>query len=400
MSELPEHPSGRYTEVITPAPKSSQRSRGFLVLLAVVLTFVTGWATGIYTWSEWSQSEKKAEEKMEIETTASEQVAPILQVFPQKQPTIRSATTLKPEKGEAAEIMKILNQPTLQSPSVFASPVSLSELTSLFEEGSYKIRLSEEALLPSALDARPILETLQQEVAYWRPVRFDDEAKKQLVDQWAIWRSVPVGGMIIDLRFFQDGNRFQGAADLAGLFLGPGQPLFSLEGMKFPQQVFLSDLQPLERNSDFPIVILTNRYTRGAAEVFACLLRKNAAALIVGEATAGEGGLYTESRLESGRSLRLATVRATISDGTTLLGVSLLPDMIVDMDITMEEQFFALAASRSIVETIVRPRFRKRRSDMEMIPDPLLDDNELVIPAVDERLAFSVDLIQALLVGR
>lgn len=285
----------------------------------------------------------------------------------------------------------------MESPALTGRDTSVEKIRSLFDSRSYKMRLSAEPVLEVDPATDSLLTTVRENIAYWRPARFDDRARRRFMEYWSIWRSTPIDGLVIDLRFFRDGNQFEGAAALAGLFASPGQPLFSLEGLNFPQRLFVSERQPLEISGRLPMVVLVHGETRGAAEVFAALLRRHQGALLLGEPTAGEGGLYTETKLASGRFVRMATARATLPDGSALLGVSIKPDMILYSEEPASELgLFRLAQTSGVNDVIRMPVIPKRRADEASNPDPRLDDVDWDRPAQDEALVLGLDLIQAL----
>jgi hypothetical protein len=390
---MPERPIGRYTEV-APRDKRARFARVFLITIAISLTFITGWATGVYTWSEWGSHQAHTQDHQNHTSPPTTDTVPLQDLPPF--PTRYTDRQLMPQPAEYDEIRQLLNSNIKETPFLAAAQMEAGTLERLFKKHTYKLRLSEQAELLPPSAARTLTATIRDRVAYWRPLRFDTTTRQRFIEQWSIWRSAPVDGLIIDLRFFRDGNNYEGAAALASLFTPPGKPLFTLEGMNFPQQLFRSEFQPLELAQTLPIVLLVNRDTRGAAEALAYLLKKQVAALVVGEVTAGEGGIYTETQLKSGRYLRMATGRLTMSDGSVLLGVPVQPDLVVHVDPKEEIQLYLNAQTQGLPAAIQQPSIPKRRADEEMNPDPRLDNADIEIPLVDERLLIAVELVQSI----
>lgn len=394
---MPEQPIGRYT-VVVPPERRSNVARIFLITIAITLTFITGWASGIYTWHEWGHRQTQTPHPPGITNSSIDGTVPFQELPPL--PSHYTEMHLMPEASEYEEIRQLLRSKILETSFVLNEEQEPDALDRLFKDNTYKLRLSTQAQLASPSSARPMFATLRGQVAYWRPVRFDQAGRQRFIEQWSIWRSVPVDGLIIDLRFFRDGNNYEGAAALVSLFTPPGRPLFSLEGMNFPQQVFRSEWQPLELTPDLPVVVLVNRGTRGAAEAVSYLLKKQVAALVIGDLTAGEAGIYTETQLKSGRFLRIATGRLTMADGSVLLGIPVRPDLAVPVNSQEELRLFLTAQLSGIDAVLQLPDIPKRRADEEVNPDPLLDDAQVELPPVDERLLIAAETIQSIAIMR
>ncbi|MDR1146492.1 MAG: S41 family peptidase [Verrucomicrobiales bacterium] len=296
-------------------------------------------------------------------------------------PVAAPEQALTPRPEEAAEIIDLLRTQFIDAPVLISQPLTPATLEELFPKFGDKAMLSETAVLTPDPKHKTILQTLTpQNVIYWRPADFSPRELDRLLKQWEPLLAGNPRGLIIDLRNFRAGNDLAGAAAVAGLFVPPQDVLFTVEGLNFSQQMFRSQRQPLGLKQDFPVLALVNRGTRGAAEALALVLRQKGAALLVGADTAGEGGLFTETRLKSGRFLRLATARISGFDGTNLLGTPLVPDLAVSVTAAADRAGYDGAYQYGIRQVAAVPvpdrEMLREREELDLPLDHSLTDRQ------------------------
>jgi hypothetical protein len=317
--------------------------------------------------------------------------APPLSVIPADEP----APPLLPRPEEAGEIIDLLRTQFIDSAALISQQLSPELLGDLFAKITDKAKLDEQAGMTPDPQAKGMLRTLPPGAVYWRPADFSPRELDGFLKQWPALKAGAPKGLIIDLRNFRDGNNLAGAASLAGLFLSPQDVLFTVEGLNFPQQVFRSQHQPLELRQDFPIIVLVNGGTRGAAEALAFVWQRKGTAMLIGKKTAGEGGLFIETRLKSGRFLRLATARISGADGTGLLGAPLVPDIAVTVGAAADRAAF-YAAYRDGIQRVAAARgvdrgTLKEREEMDLpLDNSLVDDqtpHDVILNAASDVLA-------------
>ena len=248
-----------------------------------------------------------------------------------------------PRPEEACEIIDLLRSEFMDAPSLMGAPLTEQTLNAVFQKLGDKVKISDSPVLGVEAKVKSIAQVLPGGAGYWRPLDFSQKEIDFFLREWAIWKSGDLKGLILDLRNFRDGNNLHGAAVVSSLFASPQDTLFVAEGLNYPRQVFRSQRQPLGLSPRFPILVLVNAGTRGSAEAVASVLRQKAGALLVGRKSAGEGGLFAENRMKSGRYLRMATARINASDGTPLLGGTLMPDIPVEVSPAQDREAFNAA---------------------------------------------------------
>jgi len=213
-----------------------------------------------------------------------------------------------------------------------------------------------------------------------------------------------LSGLVLDLRF-AGGRDYATAARVLDLFADPGQPVLDWgEGM------FAATAKTNEW--DQPVAVLVNEATAGSAEAVAAGLRRTGAALLIGETTAGEAGIYRDFALSTGQRLRLAVAAVRTGDGEPIPSDGLRPDIEVKLRPEVErgylaDPFTAIRAgtnapsgTNQLVSTI---RIRRKVNEAELVraqqqgrspePQPVPQETRVVR---DPALARALDLLKGL----
>jgi carboxyl-terminal processing protease len=132
--------------------------------------------------------------------------------------------------------------------------------------------------------------------------------------------------VLLDLRDVAAGDMNE-ATRMANFLLKTGT-IATLEGQKFPKQVFVADpskaIQPTA-----PVVVLVNRGTAGPAELVAAALLDNKRADVVGEKTFGEGAQQKTFELPDGAALILSIAKYESPSGKALQDDGVTPTVTV-----------------------------------------------------------------------
>lgn len=165
-------------------------------------------------------------------------------------------------------------------------------------------------------------EMLTDEIGYIRIKKFRTVTVKQFSDAYAALSQQNVKGILFDVRD-NGGGLLNALEQMVDPLLPKGELAFAYDQDGTPTPIIDSDAKCV----DMPMVVLTNGNTASASELFACLLRDYANAVLVGEKTFGKGIMQTTYSLPDGGGLTLTT--ATYSTGKTECynGVGLIPDV-------------------------------------------------------------------------
>jgi len=161
-------------------------------------------------------------------------------------------------------------------------------------------------------------------ILYLKPEILDHEHVQQVETRL---KEMPKAGnkkILLDLRDVAAGDMTE-ATRLANFLLKDGT-IATLEGQKFPKQVFTADPSKTV-NATAPLVVLVNRGTAGPAEVVAAALLDNKRADVVGEKTFGEGAQQKTFELPDGAALILTVAKYESPSGKKLQDDGVTPDV-------------------------------------------------------------------------
>jgi carboxyl-terminal processing protease len=130
--------------------------------------------------------------------------------------------------------------------------------------------------------------------------------------------------VLLDLRD-SSGDAEQGLR-LANFFIKEGT-LATLEGQKFPRQIFTADAARFI--TDAPLAVLVNRGTYGAAELTAAAIVDSKRGDVVGERTFGEGSVQKTIELPDGGVLLLTVAKYQSPAGKKIQDVAVTPTVVV-----------------------------------------------------------------------
>ncbi|NJK92468.1 MAG: hypothetical protein HC904_11930 [Blastochloris sp.] len=311
---------------------------------------------------------------------------------------------LVPRPEEARQIIDLLRSGFLDSASLISMDLNEQNVSDLMTRFQDKVKLSEEAVFDPDPRQNTLLEMLPHQIAYWRPAELSPRETQIWITQWEQWRTKEFAGLILDLRYFKDANDLEGAVSVTGLFAAPQTPLFRLEGIESPQVLYKTEHQPLSSARPFPLLVLVNHNTRGAGEALAWSLRQFAGAILIGQATAGEGGLFTETRLKSGRFLRMASARIVTAPpvSVSLLGSPIQPDIQVAVQMDRERNAFFLANRQNLPGLIAERPAARRAGESDLIgielPPPPATEGKAALR--DLTLQRAVDVLRGIVLSQ
>jgi len=163
-------------------------------------------------------------------------------------------------------------------------------------------------------------------ILYLKPEILDHDHVQQVEAKLKGMQKAGNKKVLLDLRDVAAGDMTE-ATRLANLLLKSGT-IATLEGQKFPKQVFSADpskaIQPT-----VPVVVLVNRGTAGPAELVAAALLDNKRADVVGEKTFGEGTQQKTFELPDGAALILSVAKYEAPSGKKLQDDGVTPSVMV-----------------------------------------------------------------------
>lgn len=256
------------------------------------------------------------------------------------------------------------------------------------------------ALSHNAPAAPFLAEILDGSAGYIRLGSLDGKALTQMDAALENFTVKQVPALILDLRGVSWSGGFEAAADVARRFTPKGKILFTIQNQSARQErILTSDNDPLFSGI---LLVLVDGCTSGAPEVLAATLRENADAMVLGEATAGEGVEFGEFQLGGDKVLRVAVSRVVLPGGSMVFPGGVRPDVPVSLDSGARERIFELSQTGGVsrfVFDVERPRLNEAALVANTNPEisPSSADESTPAEPKDKVLQRAVDLVTAIL---
>jgi len=174
----------------------------------------------------------------------------------------------------------------------------------------------------------PVTDALYENasILYLKPGVIDHDHVTQIEAKLRGMQKAGNKKILLDLRDVAAGDMAE-ATRLANLLLKSGT-IATLEGQKFPKQVFTAD--PAKTiQATAPIAVLVNHGTAGPAELVAAALLDNKRADVVGEKTFGEGTQQKTFELADGAALILSVAKYESPSGKKIQDEGVTPNVVV-----------------------------------------------------------------------
>lgn len=164
-----------------------------------------------------------------------------------------------------------------------------------------------------------------KKLGYIRLLSFNNRTAEQLRAALATMQEEGVEGLIFDVRD-NTGGSLTSILDVLDIILPSGKLLIS-----FAYGNEDNAREPLYSETDeaveLPIVVLQNRNTASAAELFCATLRDHGYATLIGETTHGKGSMQTGYKLSNGAYLTVTVASYLPPSGKSYHGIGLEPDI-------------------------------------------------------------------------
>jgi len=166
-------------------------------------------------------------------------------------------------------------------------------------------------------------------IGYIRVVQFQestaDEIKKAL--KTISSQKAALRGLVIDVRN-NPGGLLDQAVQVSDVFLTAGTVVSTKGRIRSSNKMYTAHDDGDEPTC--PIVILINRGSASASEIFAGALRDNGRALLVGTQTFGKGSVQIVIPMDDGSALKLTTAKYYTPTGSSIQAKGITPDIVIE----------------------------------------------------------------------
>ena len=163
-------------------------------------------------------------------------------------------------------------------------------------------------------------------ILYLKPIILDHDHVQQIEARLKEMNKDGNKKILLDLRDVSAGDMNE-AVRLTNFFVNTGT-IASLEGQKFPKQIFSADPSKAV-NTTAPLVVLVNHGTSGPGELVAGALQDDGRGQLVGEKTFGEGSMQKTFDLPDGGAIILSIAKYASPSGKQFEDDAVTPGTIV-----------------------------------------------------------------------
>ena len=194
---------------------------------------------------------------------------------------------------------------------------SAVDISSARGNSKFRVTLKSEKVSLQTVKASQI----ENSVGYFKISNFATSTYEEM--QSAFSQLNADSGVIIDLRN-NPGGLIQSAVDVAGLFVKRG--VITSYKLADEEKVYsVSNPKPIM----VPLVIIVNRNTSSAAEMFAAAMQDRNRGVVIGERTYGKGSVQDFVELKDGSKLEITVALYLTPAGRSIEGVGVTPDLVV-----------------------------------------------------------------------
>lgn len=169
---------------------------------------------------------------------------------------------------------------------------------------------------------------VKEDIAHIRLLKFTAETKSE----WAevveeVAGNAQIRGVVVDLRN-NPGGFLDASVDAASDFLETGQVVVIEENSRGVKEEF--KVQRLGNLKDIPLVVLVNKGSASASEIFAGAIKDHGRGEVIGQATFGKGTIQEPRQLTNTTGLHITVAKWLTPDGFWVNDVGLSPDLEIE----------------------------------------------------------------------
>ncbi len=165
-------------------------------------------------------------------------------------------------------------------------------------------------------------EMINKDIGYIRMIQFGDNVAEELDESVKKLEKEGAKKLIIDLRN-NPGGYLDQVIKALDIFLDKGQEILTVKANRNQTYKAMKD------GKDIPIVILVNKGSASASEIFAGTMQSHNKAVILGETTYGKGTVQTIYNLSDGSALKMTTAEFFLPNDVEVKNIGVTPNIVV-----------------------------------------------------------------------
>lgn len=172
---------------------------------------------------------------------------------------------------------------------------------------------------------------IDDNIGYIRITSFDELTYEDFKKELKTLVDKKVSGIILDLRY-NPGGLLDVCVDIADEFLDEGVVVYT-ETRKGERTYEKSSA----KHVDLPLVVLVNEGSASASEILAGAIKDRNRGILIGNKTFGKGIVQRIRQLSDGSGFKLTVSEYFTPNGTSIHGIGIEPDIVVDLPEDVEE---------------------------------------------------------------
>lgn len=168
---------------------------------------------------------------------------------------------------------------------------------------------------------------LDDGIGYIRITEFREKTSDELIEALENLKRNNLKALIIDVRN-NPGGLLDSAIKAANIFLEEGKPIVSIKSKDEKEYIYKS-YNEKNKYLNISTVILVNKGSASASEIFASALRDNNKAILLGENTFGKGSVQSVIPLKDNSAIRLTTAKYYTAGGLSIDEKGITPDILI-----------------------------------------------------------------------
>lgn len=210
---------------------------------------------------------------------------------------------------------------------------------------------------------------IKKGLAYMRISSWSQHTAKDVLKLLQNFEEEGYQSLIIDLRE-NGGGLLDSAVQISNYFISKGDIVSTRyrSTTDFPDQVFSADSFQTKVNSKLPIVVLIDKGSASASEIFAGAMQDSKRATIIGSTSYGKGSIQIPFPLRYNDSIKMTVGRYYTPSGKNIDKVGIIPDIEVEEEVFAEEELasFQKLMNEKLIDKYVaeNPTPNKTKEDL------------------------------------
>lgn len=186
--------------------------------------------------------------------------------------------------------------------------------------------------------------------------------------------------LVIDLRE-NGGGLLDAAVEICNFFISNGVLVSTRYRAQFRSQAFEANSWQTKVGPDVPVVVLVDKGSASASEIFAGAMQDSGRAGIIGQTSYGKGSIQIPFELKHNDAMKLTVGKYYTPSGKNIDKIGIIPDFEVEKDEFSEDELesFQRIITERMLDTFVKDNPKYDKANIDRYIKTLQDDEGIVL---------------------